>query len=459
MFKKESFIERRKKLKKEFKNEIVMFIGNSDSPTTYKDNCYDFIQDSSFLYYFGLNKPNLIGVINGEESIIFGKEYTIDDIIWMGNQISYKKQANSVGCEFKDIDEIEDYLKGKKVHYLPQYRAENIEKISKILKKDYFKVNEEFSKILINKIVSQREIKSEEEIKEIEKAVNITRNMHLIAMKEVRHGMKVYELVAKIENEVKKLNAKVSFKTICTNKGQVLHNELYNSILKDGDIVLLDCGAKVESGYCGDMTSMFPVSGKFSKKQKEIYEILIKMFDKAVELIKPKVFYKDIHLEVCRILIEEFKKKEIFIGDTKEIIKKGAYALFLPHGLGHMLGLDVHDMENFGEENVGYDKEIQRSTQFGLSALRMAKKLETGHVITVEPGIYFIPELIEKWRKEKKCIEHINYKKIEEYIDFGGMRYEGDFLITSDGSRRLGKKMLKKAEEIEKNMIKDDKRH
>lgn len=458
MFKKEIFMKRRELLSKNFQNEVIIFIGNSESPTTYGDNCYDFIQDSTFLYYFGLNKADLIGVIDREESIIFGKEYTMDDIIWMGNQASYEKQSESVGCKFRDIDELEKYLEGKKILYLPQYRSENKEKLAKILKKDYFKINKESSKELIDKIVSQREIKSEEEIEEIEKAVNITRDMHFKAMEEVKAGMKVYELVTKLENEARKVNAKISFRTICTNRGQILHNELYNDMLKDGEIVLLDCGAKVESGYCGDMTTVFPVNGKFSDQQKEIYEILIKMFDRAVELIKPGVFYKAVHLEVCKVLAGELKKIGILNGDVDEIVKNGVHALFLPHGLGHMLGLDVHDMENFGEDNVGYDKEIQRSEQFGLSALRMAKRLKPGHVITVEPGIYFIPELIKKWKKEKKYIEYINYKKLEEYMNFSGMRYEGDFLVTLDGNRRLGKKMPKKYEEIEKKIKKYDKK-
>lgn len=449
------FIERREKLRKKFKSGVILIPGNGESPINYRDNCYEFIQDSTFLYYFGLNQPNFIGVIDIDkgEDIVFGTELTMDDIIWMGNQEGFSSQLKKYGVEnFRDISELKEYLKGRDVLYTNQYRAENRECIATLLNMDYFEVEKKFSLNLVKAIIEQRSIKTEYEVKEIEKAVNITRQMHLTAMRKAKAGMKIYQLVAEIEKIAKESKATTSFKTICTTKGQVLHNNLYDDELKNGDLILLDCGAKIESGYCGDMTTVFPVSGNFTENQKNIYNILIKMFNKAEEIIAPGIYYRDIHLEVCKVLLKEFKKIEILRGNIEEMLEKGVYGVFLPHGLGHMMGLDVHDMENFGEDLVGYDDSIKRSKIFGLSALRMAKKLEKGHIVTVEPGIYFIPELIEKWRKEERFKEYIDYEKLESYQYFGGMRYEGDFLITNNSGVRLGEKMPKTYEEVENIM-------
>lgn len=312
-------------------------------------------------------------------------------------------------------------------------------------------VNEKFSKRLVDGIIEMRSLKRDYEIAELEKATNVTREMHLVAMKNVKVGMKGYELVALLEAVAKKYNATTSFHTICTTNGQILHNHFHGNIFKEGDIVLLDCGARLENGYCGDMTTVFPVSGRFDSRQKDIYSLLIEMFDRAEECTKPGVTNKSVHLEVCKVLVEGLIKRGIMRGSVDEIVDAGAHALFFPHGLGHMIGLDVHDMENFGENNVGYDNVTKREIQFGLKSLRMGKELKPGYVLTIEPGIYFIPELIKKWEKEGKFKEYINYEEVKKYLDFGGMRYEGDFLITENGNRRLGDKMPKydyKIEEI-----------
>lgn len=453
MLEKSIYISRREKLKKVGKKGIILIMGNFESPMDAPHNTYPFIQESTFRYFFGLNSPGLVGTIDietGEEKI-FGKEYTMNDIIWMGQQKTFKEQAKEVGIEnFLEIDLLKKYIKNKKVLYTNQFRGENILFLSDLLDIKSSKINLKYSNKLVKLIIKLREIKSEEEIKQIEDSVNITRAMHLEAMKNVKPGMKEFELAAIVESVAKKYNSIPSFSTICTKNGAILHNHFYENELKDGDIVLLDTGARNSEGYCGDMTTVFPVSGKFSQKQKEIYELLIQMFEKAEEVTRDGITNKEVHLEVCKVLAKGLIDLNILKGDIDEIVRVGAHALFFPHGLGHMLGLDVHDMENFGEDKVGYDKKIKRSKIFGLKSLRMAKKLKVGHVLTIEPGIYFIPELIEKWEKENMHKNFINYEKAKSYIEIGGMRYEGDFLITSEGNRRLGEKMPKNPEEIEK---------
>lgn len=457
MFDKDVYISRRKRLKELVGNGLVLIVGNSESPMSYSDNSYNFIQDSTFLYYFGLNSPDLVGVmdVDSDEDYIFGKEFTMDDIIWMGQQRTFKERAKDVGIEnFVELEKMKEILKRNKdneriIHFTNQYRVENSLKISRLLGLSLDEVNEKFSKRLVDGIIEMRSLKRDYEIVELEKATNVTREMHLVAMKNVKVGMKGYELVALLEAAAKKYNATTSFHTICTTNGQILHNHFHGNIFKEGDIVLLDCGARLENGYCGDMTTVFPVSGRFDSRQKDIYSLLIEMFDRAEECTKPGVTNKSVHLEVCKVLVEGLIKRGIMRGSVDEIVDAGAHALFFQHGLGHMIGLDVHDMENFGENNVGYDNVTKREIQFGLKSLRMGKELKPGYVLTIEPGIYFIPELIKKWEKEGRFKEYINYEEVKKYLDFGGMRYEGDFLITENGNRRLGDKMPKYDYEIE----------
>lgn len=456
MFDKEIYVERRKKLKENFKDGIILIPGNNYSPLDCKDNCYPFLQDATFRYYFGLSHPGLVGIIDidNDKEIIFGNDYTISDIVWMGKQKYLKELVFEVGIKsFIEIEELKSYLvKRKNIRFTNQYREDIKNFISSLIDINPFNFDDYTSFELVNAIIAQRNIKSDVEIREIEKAVNITKEMHLAAIKNVRIGMKEFELVAEVEHATKKNNAYFSFQTILTKNGQILHNHYYGNTLKSGDLVLLDCGAINENGYCGDMTTTFPVSGKFSERQKLIHNIVRDMFDKAVEISKVGVFYRDVHLEVCKVMAENFKKIGLLKGNVEELVSKGAHALFMPHGLGHMLGMTVHDMENFGEINVGYDEEIQKSKQFGLSSLRLGRRLQIGYVFTIEPGIYFIPDLFEKWKKEKLYEEFLNYEEIEKYMDFGGIRMERDILITENGAKILGESFPRTADEIEEFM-------
>ncbi len=457
MFTKDIYIERRKILKEKVKSGIILICGNDLSPMNCEDNTYPFMQDSTFLYYFGLNRENLFGLIDidNNKEYIFGNELTMDEIIWMGPQITLKEQCKTVGItELKCLKELPEFIsnaqKNKKtIHYIPQYRHSIMIKMADWLNISPNDINKYVSQDLCFAVADQRNIKSDEEIKEIEKAVNVTRKMHLTAMEYIKPEMMEYEIAALLENVAKSQNCGLSFPTICSINGQTLHNHYHGNKIKEGDLLLIDAGARLENGYCGDMTTTHPVSGKFSEKQRDIYNLLIAMFDKAEELIKPGITYMDVHLAVCKVLAEGMISRGILKGNADEIVREGVHALFMPHGLGHMMGLDVHDMENIGEPIVGYNGK-EKSTQFGLSSLRLGRILEPGFVFTVEPGIYFIPELISKWKSENKFTEFINYDILESYLDFGGMRYEGDYLVTEDGNRRLGDSMPKYADEIEK---------
>ena len=459
MFNKEIYVERRKKLKENFKDGIILIMGNDFSPLDCPDNTYPFIQDATFKYYFGIDHNGLIGMIDidKDKEIIFGNDFTMSDIIWMGKQKYLKDLAKDVGIEnFVEKEEIKKYLENRKnIRFTNQYRADNVMYLSSILNISPFEFDKYTSFDLVKAIIKQRNIKDRVEIQEIERAVDVTKEMHLAAMRNVKAGMKEYELVAEVEREPRKYNAYYSFQTILTKNGQILHNHNHSNVLKDGDLVLLDCGALSDEIYCGDMTTTFPVSGKFTERQKTIHNIVRDMFDKAKDLARAGITYKEVHLEVCKVLAENMKKLGLMKGNIEEAVGAGAHALFMPHGLGHMMGMTVHDMENFGEINVGYAEGEKKSTQFGLSSLRLAKKLEVGNVFTIEPGIYFIPDLFEKWKSEKLHQEFLNYDEIEKYMDFGGIRMERDILIQEDGtSRILGDKFPRTANEIEEYMEK-----
>ena len=457
MLNKEVYANRRKKLKENFKDGLILIMGNNFSPLDCEDNTYPFIQDATFKYYFGIDHNGLIGIIDIDknEEIIFGNDYIMSDIIWMGKQKFLKELAIEVGIEkFIEKEELKKYLENRKnIRFTNQYRADNIMYLSSILNINPFEFDKYISFDLVKAIIKQRNIKDKIEIEEIEKAVNITKEMHLSAMKNVKAGMKEYELVAEVEKQPRKYKAYYSFQTILSKNGQILHNHSHLNTLKDGDMVLLDCGALSNEGYCGDMTTTFPVSGKFTKRQKTIHNIVRDMFNRAKELSKAGITYKEVHLEACKVLVENMKKLRLMKGAVEDIVSSGAYALFMPHGLGHMMGMTVHDMENFGEINVGYDEGEKKPTQFGLSSLRLAKKLEIGNVFTIEPGIYFIPELFEKWKNEKLYEKFLNYDEIEKYMNFGGIRMERDILIQEDGtSRILGDRFPRTADEIEEYM-------
>ena len=454
MFTKETYIKRREQLKKTVGSGLLLFLGNDECGMNYEDNTYDYRQDSTFLYYFGLSYAGLSAVINidDDSTIIFGDEISIDHIVWMGTQPTLKEKSEMIGVQnVMPYKQIQDYLKiaigkGQQVHFLPPYRAEHKLKLSEWLSLpvSLLKPSVDFIKAVVN----MRNYKSAEEILEIEKACDITADMHIAAMKAVQVGMKEYEIAAKVAEAAFAAGGKLAFPIIATVNGQILHNHYHGNTIKEGDMFLVDAGAETEMGYAGDMSSTVPAGKKFSSRQKDVYDIQVASHLAAVEALRPGVYFRDVYNLSSKIICEGLKSLGLMKGNSDDAVSLGAHAMFFQCGLGHMMGMDVHDMENLGEVWVGYDGE-PKSTQFGRKSLRLSRKLEPGFVLTIEPGVYFIPELIDLWKADKKFAEFINYDKLEEYRTFGGIRNEEDFLITETGSRLLGKKIPLTTDEVE----------
>ena len=457
MFKVQTYLSRRSNLKNRIDSGIAVFMGNDESPMNYADNTYHFRQNSSFLYYFGLNTAGLTGIVDFDEGkdYIFGNDLTVEDFVWMGYQPPLKNQAQKAGIENTgSIADLEKFLKeavtkGRKIHLLPQYRGENKIKLFSWLDINPIETQKAASVELIKAVVAQREIKSDEELIEIEKAVDITVDMHVAAMRMVQPGMLESEIASRVQEIASKESGNISFPIIATINGETLHNHYHGNQLKEGDMFLLDCGAETAMGYAGDLSSTMPVSASFTERQKEIYNITLASHNASIEMLKPGIPFKDIHYQACRIIVDGMKDLDLMKGDTEEAIQSGAHAMFFPCGLGHQMGLDVHDMEDLGEEFVGYDGK-PKSKQFGLKSLRLAKPLNPGIILTIEPGIYFIPSLIDMWRDEKRFTDFINYDKLEAYKNFGGIRNEENFVITADGYKLIGKNKPKTIEDVEK---------
>jgi len=461
MFKKETYINRRKQLKSQFDSGILLFLGNEESSMNYLDNTYRYRQDSSFLYYFGLDYPGLVGIIDldNDKDYIFGDDLTIDHIVWMGSQPTIAERSEKAGIENTGpMSQMLDFLQSAKqkrrtILFLPSYRPEHQIKLYNWLEIPINETNKHASTDLIVAVGEQRNIKSAEEINQLEQVVSVTTDMHHAAMRFAKPGMKEYKVAAKVHEVAQAAGGDISFPIIATINGQTLHNHYHGNTINEGDLFLLDAGAENELRYAGDMSSTFPVSAKFTERQKEIYEIALKAHNEAIEAIKPGVNFKDIHFTAARNVFDGLKDLGFTKGNTEEAVQAGAHALFFPCGTGHLMGLDVHDMENLGEKYVGYAGQ-EKSTLFGLKSLRLGRELKPGYVVTVEPGIYFIPELIDLWKSQNKFTEFINYNKVEEYKNFGGTRNEEDILITESGYKILGKPLAKSVEDVEEERAK-----
>jgi Xaa-Pro aminopeptidase len=458
MFPAHVYIERRNRLKADVKSGLLLFLGNEASPINYPDNHYAFRQDSSFLYFWGLDLPGLAAVIDIDENreILFGREPTLEEIVLTGRQPSLQKQSLQSGVrEVVSLGRLEVEIeqavqKGRKIHFLPQYRSENLIRIHRLLAIDIAGAIESASSQFIKAVVAQRSVKIREEIEQIEAALAVTCEMQSLAMKMSRPGRYEKEMVAAMAGLAYSKDAGgTAFPIIFSVDGHIMHNLNHGNLMRKGDIVVNDCGAESVMHYAADITRSFPVSGRFTQQQSEIYTVVLQAQQKALAAIQPGVQYRDIHFLTCTHLTAGLKSLGLMKGDVAEAVAAGAHALFMPHGLGHMLGLDVHDMEGLGEDYVGYTDTIRRSEQFGSRQLRLARALEPGFVVTVEPGLYFIPGLIDQWRAKGKFEEFINYSKVETYRDLHGIRIEDDVLVLEDGWRVLGKAIPKSIADLE----------
>ena len=460
MFAKEVYWQRRKMLRDLLGDGIILIPGNEESSMNYRANTYHFRQDSSFLYFFGIDKPGFYGVcdVDSEKDILYGNDFDIDDIIWMGEQPAVSDLAAGVGIESSaSLNDLGDFLKkalqsGRKVHLLPPYRGDHMLELTKLMGVDGEGLSKLVSQELIAAVVKLRSIKDQYEIIEIEKAVDVAWIMHTTAMKMAYPGNYERELAGAIEGIALSHGGPVSFPVILSMDGQTLHNHYHGNELREGRMVVCDAGAETAMCYASDITRTFPVGGKFSTRQSDIYNIVLKANTETIKASIPGRTYREVHLMAARIIASGLKDLGLMKGNLDEAVAAGAHALFFPHGLGHMLGLDVHDMEGLGENYVGYNESLKRSEQFGLAYLRLGRELEPGFVVTNEPGCYFIPALIDQWKGEQKHAQFINYDQVEKYRGFGGVRIEDDVLITDSGSKVLGTPIPKTVDEVEETM-------
>jgi Xaa-Pro aminopeptidase len=450
MFKKEVYIGRRQRLHASLSSGIVLILGNNEAPMNYTDNTYHFRQDSTFLYFFGLDHPGYAAVMDIDENkdIIFGNDVDMDDIIWMGPQPSVQDQASEVGIQYtQPFTALHDFIQkaksqGRTIHFTPPYRAANMMLLEDLTGIKARETKAAASVELIKAIVALRNIKDEYEISHLDQIMSIGYEMHTTAMRLAAEGVHEQAIAGAVEAVALSNGGQVSFPVILSKRGETLHNHLHNNILKNGDLLLVDCGFESSLHYATDNTRTFPIGGVFSKQQKEIYEVVLAANNAVKEAVKPGVYYRDMHFLAARTIVEGLKSVGLMKGDVEAAVAAGAHTLFMPHGLGHMMGLDVHDMENYGENYVGYGDELQRSTQFGTAYLRLARKLVPGFVLTNEPGIYFIPSLIDQWKAENQNAEFINFELLEHYRTFGGIRLEDDLLVTPTGGRIMGSQRI-----------------
>jgi Xaa-Pro aminopeptidase len=451
MFSKETYIRRRQELKKLIGNGIIIFFGNNEAPYNYPANCYaPMRQDSSFLYYFGQQRDGLVGVIDvdNDEEWLFGDDIDVEDIVWMGFTPSVSDLAAEVGitrtAPMAKLAEIVNRKSEnrKSIHFLPPYRFDTKIQIMDLLGIHPSEQKQKASLALIQAVVSMRSTKEAQEIEAIERACEVGYQMHTTAQRLIRPGVTERYIGGQVDGIARSLAQGTSFATIFTQHGEIMHGSPSDAPLEAGRLALCDAGCELDD-YCSDHTRTMPVSGRFTQRQLEIYSIVEECHDYVLTVAKPGIRYRDVHFAVCRLMTERLKELGLMKGDVDEAVQAGAHAMFLPHGLGHMMGMDVHDMEGLGQQYVGFDYKTPPNTeQFGTNCLRMGRELQEGFVVTDEPGIYFIPVLIDDWRAKGHCKEFLNYDLLETYKDFGGIRIEDDLLITKDGCRFLGESRI-----------------
>lgn len=458
LFPKQTYIERRQRLRELVGSGLILLPGNNDSPMNYPANAYKFRQDSTFLYFYGQHRDGLAGVIDADtgREILVGDEIDIDDIVWYGSVTSVKEMAEETGvAEVMPMAALATLVaeaagQGRTIHFLPPYRHDTMIQLHDLLGIHPSQQRAKASRKLIDAVVKLRSRKSAEEIEELERASAIGYEMHTTAMRLCRPGVTEQFIAGTLDGIAAAHGSIVSFQSIVSQHGEILHGYPKPRSLESGRLLLCDAGAETLEHYCSDHTRTTPVSGTFTQKQREIYDIVVDCHDLALTAARPGVRWWDVHMDVCRLMTDRLKALGLMKGDTEDAVRAGAHALFLPHGLGHMMGMDVHDMEGLGQVYVGYDEETRPSSQFGTASLRFARRLEEGFVVTDEPGIYFIPDLIDLWRTNGTNAGFLCFDAIEKYKDFGGIRIEDDVLITADGCRFLGRERIPyHAEEVE----------
>ncbi|MFI3324001.1 MAG: aminopeptidase P family protein [Rikenellaceae bacterium] len=455
-----SFVERRATLQQKIGSGLILVPGNTLVPNCYPNNAYYFRQDSTFRYLFGLDIPSLFAVIDIEENrqILFGDDYTVSDIIWMGPQPSLSELGATVGVsDTRPMSELRGYIEralraGRRTHYLPPYRSEVKLQLSDLLGIAPSMLHTYKSADFIFSMAEMREIKSEEEIASMQDAFQIGYRMHTTAMSMCREGVCEREIAGALEGVARGYGQGVSFPSICSQHGETLHNINQDGILQNGRLFLCDAGAENLDGYCSDHTRTYPVSGKFTPLQRDLYNIVLAAHDHVMDIARP-MRYNDLHEAAYRVMAEGLKGMGILRGSLDDIIASKAMTLVMPHGLSHGLGMDVHDCEGFGERSFDFSEFAERAAASGTCIYRSEWQLRPGCVITDEPGLYFIPALIDQSRAEGLYTDFVNYDKLNELREFGGIRIEDDLVITESGNELLGDKYIPASvEQIEEFM-------
>lgn len=457
VFSRETYVSRRRHLRETMGEGVIVLFGNADSPINYPANAYHFRQDSTFMYYTGLNREGLVLVIDcdNEKEYLLGNDIDLDDIVWMGFTPSVHDLAESCGisnsgpmCQLNKY--IVPGLANGSTHILPPYRYDNLLMLVESTGLSSAEIRCKSSLKLIKAVIDQRAVKTDAEIVEIEKACVVGYEMHVAAMRMCSAGVTEREIAGTIEGISLSQGGGFSFLPIVSTHGEIAHGFPRPERLEPGRLLLVDAGAETLSCYCSDNTRVTPVNGRFDSRQRDIYSIVLSAHDRVAEIARPGLKWRDAHFEAARVMTEGMKQIGLLHGDTDEILAAGAHAIAFTHGLGHMMGMDVHDMEGLGQVYVGFDEEVQpQLDQFGTNFLRCGRRLQPGFVMTDEPGLYFIPQLIDAWRAEGKFKQFINYDKFEDFKDFGGIRLEDDLLITEAGNRILGPHIPITIEEVE----------
>jgi Xaa-Pro dipeptidase len=458
MFDPSTYTARRTRLAGALESGLALFLGNGESPMNYAANTFGFRQDSSFLYYWGIDDPDLAALIDLDErsEALFGDDFTVDDIVWRGPQPTIAERAARCGvASTHPLAALADRLgqairRGRRIHFLPQYRADNRLALERLLGIRAEVVDDHASRDLVRAVIRQRAVKSADEIREIETALDASYEMHTLAMKAARPGVHEREVAGAMEGVVASRGLRLAFPIIFSVHGETLHNHDHGNRMEAGQMAVNDSGAESPMHYAADITRTIPIGGRFTGLQRDLYLSVLNAQRSAIAAIKPGVPFKDIHLLASRCLLSDLKQLGCVRGDLDDAVAEGVQGLFFQCGLGHMLGLDVHDMEGLGEQHVGYDRTAQRSTQFGLKSLRLARALEPGFVLTVEPGLYFIPQLIDRWRAEGRFAEFVDYEAVERLRTFGGIRIEDDVVVTETGCRVLGRPIPVEIDEVER---------
>ena len=445
MFDQSVYADRRAGLARGVGSGAILLLGNQESPRNYAAAAYPFRQDSSFLYCFGIERPGLAALIDVDEEreTLFGDDPTVEQIVWTGRVPNLASEAQAVGVsEVLPAAALADRVAairrtGRVLHYLPPYRSENALRLSPWLGAAPATVAAGASPTLIRAVAAQRIVKGQEEVAEIERAVAASVAMHLAATARARPGVTEKQIACAILVTALEHGCELAYSTIATIHGEILHVQPTDTPLASGSLLLVDAGAESARHYAADLSSTVPVGGRFTDRQRDVAAIVLRAYDAAAGMLAPGVHFRDVHLRASLLLAQGLRDLGIVRGDPADAVARGAHALFFPCGTGHLLGLDVHDMEDLGEEHVGYVGE-PRSRQFGLAALRLCRPLEPGFTLTVEPGLYFIPELIDRWHAEGRLRDAISYDRLEAWRDFGGYRFEEDPLVTANGARRLG---------------------